>query len=185
MKITFNIRKSHFYVLAALIVLAVGVAGVTAYRSGAAPSEFGHSGEEIEVTLSDGTAMTLQDAIDTGRILGTQEETVLYDEPVYAGGLYATNKMITFDSATFPVLDPSATEVLVIVKNYGNTGDCYGRVDIKMGGERIQVADNHGGLTFHTVWLPINQINQYEFIPGFYKCQYGIGILGHKSIVPR
>ena len=62
MKFTINIQKSHFYVLVALLVLAIGVVGVTAY-GGNNPLNMGHSAGEIHVVVG-GQTKTLQEFAD-------------------------------------------------------------------------------------------------------------------------
>ena len=67
--IKINITNKAFYILILIFVVAVGV-GVYAYNSGSTPSVFGHSGEEIEIALTDGSTHTLNDYINN--ILPTQ-----------------------------------------------------------------------------------------------------------------
>ncbi len=68
MKFSWNVKKSHLN----LIVIAYLVLGtmfaVYAYHSGGPASYFGHSGEEIEVTLPNGTSMTINEYIQNGLI---------------------------------------------------------------------------------------------------------------------
>lgn len=62
MKIEINVSNKVFYSLILIMVLVTGV-GVYAYNSGKNPSSFGHSGEEIEVTLPDGQKIKLNDFV--------------------------------------------------------------------------------------------------------------------------
>jgi hypothetical protein len=63
MKLTITIDKRHFYVIALLLVSVIGVITVTAYQSGSPANVFGHSSEEIVVSIDD-LNMNLQDAVD-------------------------------------------------------------------------------------------------------------------------
>lgn len=70
MKIVVNIKKSYFFAILGLILL-FGIIGIGyAYNSGKAPSELGHSAEEIEVTIPGVGVRTLNDAIANGLIGG-------------------------------------------------------------------------------------------------------------------
>src|SRR3989344_5448696 len=61
MKFTIHIQKKHFYVLAVLLVLVMGVVTVTAFGTNN-PAVFGHSGDEIQVTVN-GQTKTLNAAL--------------------------------------------------------------------------------------------------------------------------
>ena len=64
LQININLSNKVFYSLIAIASLLI-ISGVAyAYHSGASPSVFGHSGEEIEVTLG-GTTTTLNNALSS------------------------------------------------------------------------------------------------------------------------
>jgi hypothetical protein len=63
MKIEVNLEKRYFFTLLGTILILGGILGVIAYNSGAEPSVFGHSAEELDVEIN-GQTMTLQEAID-------------------------------------------------------------------------------------------------------------------------
>lgn len=71
MKIVVNIKKSYFFAIIA-VLLIIGIVGIGyAYNSGRAPSQFGHSSEEIEVNIPGVGVRTLNDAIQGGLIGGS------------------------------------------------------------------------------------------------------------------
>src|SRR3989344_2076153 len=83
MKFTINIQKSHFYVLAVLLVLAVGVVTVTAFGTNN-PAVFGHSGDEIQVTVG-GQTKTLNAALSEAGVSGGSSSSVRFNADVYTG----------------------------------------------------------------------------------------------------
>ena len=60
MKITLNIKKKYFLPMISAILLLTAVLGVYAYQTGGPANYFGHSAEELEVELNDGTIVNLQ-----------------------------------------------------------------------------------------------------------------------------
>src|SRR3989338_938613 len=72
MKIEVNIKKKYFFAVFGAILLAVAVIGVRAYNPlgiGGNPSTFGHSADELAITLPNGSVTTLSQAI-TNNYLG-------------------------------------------------------------------------------------------------------------------
>jgi|GEM_PF-4953755 len=68
MKIVVNINKKYFFGILVAMFLLIGVLVAFAYDSSfnskdVSPSVAGHSADEVNVKLSDGTIMTLQEAI--------------------------------------------------------------------------------------------------------------------------
>src|SRR3989338_4709406 len=60
MKITLNIKKKYFLSIISAILLITAIIGVYAYQTGGPANYFGHSAEELEVELNDGTIVNLQ-----------------------------------------------------------------------------------------------------------------------------
>ena len=63
--INIEIKKKDLWLLTSIFVFMVGVGIVIAYNSGASPSVFGHSSEEIEISFN-GDIKTLQQVVDEG-----------------------------------------------------------------------------------------------------------------------
>ena len=76
MKIEVNITKVRFFVLIGLVVLTIGIVGVIAYNSGQDPAVFGHSGEELEISINN-QIKDIQQAIDDGDFLSDTNDCFL------------------------------------------------------------------------------------------------------------
>lgn len=73
MELKINIKKEYLIILIVLTVIAAALAYGTNN-----PSEFGHSSGEVEVTIGSDT-MTLQEAINSGRLGGAQSGGIEVD----------------------------------------------------------------------------------------------------------
>jgi len=69
-KINITLGSKTFYTLIAILSIAVLSVFVYAYKTGASPSIMGHSAEELEVTLANGSITTLQNAVTNNYIGG-------------------------------------------------------------------------------------------------------------------
>lgn len=79
MKLEVNIQKRYaFFIFTGILILA-SVFAVYAYKSGQAPNVFGHSAEEVEITLGNGSVVNLQQLIANG--LGNGSSTVVVNNP--------------------------------------------------------------------------------------------------------
>lgn len=67
MKIEVNLKKKYFFTLLAVLIVLSGALVVYAYNSSPAnPATFGHSANELEVTLPNGNNVTLDYAVRNG-----------------------------------------------------------------------------------------------------------------------
>jgi hypothetical protein len=76
--INITIQKSHLFILVIILVLFAGIGISFAYNSDFSSGDavlMGHSSDEINVRISDGTIKSLQEAIDDGDFIGTGTST--------------------------------------------------------------------------------------------------------------
>jgi len=69
MKVELNIEKKYFFAILSTAVIFAAVIGVYAYGT-STPSVFGHTAEELAITLPNGSTSTLQQAITNNYIGG-------------------------------------------------------------------------------------------------------------------
>jgi hypothetical protein len=183
MKLTLNIKKKHFYVLVTLMTLLIGIVAVNAYGT-SQPTEFGHSSGEIDVSFDGGaTHITLQEAINQGK-LGAKEETVFLSTPSSQDLIGPTVNSDTqvLDISSVP---SDATEILLHMTSVGNQGDCNVHFEIRFPGAGwFRIANRVWPTNDDTVWLPMHNYEMRLAFDGNNRCNGHTNILAYKKIVP-
>ncbi len=87
MKFEVNISKKYFFVILSSILILAGAFVVYAFGSGQAPNILGHSSEEIQITVN-GTNMSLQNAINQGRLRGPDYDSGWIDTWAWSGNVH-------------------------------------------------------------------------------------------------
>ncbi|MEK6888931.1 MAG: hypothetical protein AABW80_02375 [Nanoarchaeota archaeon] len=160
MKIEVNVRKRYFFtavsVLLILSVIGIGVA-YNANQQGGIPAVFGHSADEVEITLPDGTVTNLSTAISTGKIItsstGAESGTTAQA---------FTNQLVYDVAGTYQWKVPAGVSK-IRVKVWGAGGGASGSYSAFAGGA------SHGGGSggyAEKVITPVSVGTTYDFIVG-------------------
>lgn len=122
MKIEVELKKKYFFSLLAVLIILSGSLIVYAYNSSPVdPSKFGHSANEVEVTLANGLIVNLGDAIENNIIINN-----LSSISDGLGNIHCSEgQMLVFELGSWTCFDaPASTTQNVTIKKFAKVYDC-------------------------------------------------------------